>query len=238
MEGDYSALPPVPSDLDILFGRDDYIVKHVGNVSLRTAIGLSFSEYNSLPSNRRLLKNRLLKALVEGIRKSGGRFLQRTGLANDSWKEVEAAEARMKVGQVFRDIKKDWRVLEHSSLLLSPRVTTHFKSAHDFNWADMVEASKQELKKCHQQRSVVTPSPIGDCEAARPLHQDRELEQQLKDLEYLACKNDGSSSFGGSPVMSRVSSYSDMSLSDLPAFCAANEATRLLDGTHASHILA
>jgi hypothetical protein len=81
--------------------------------------GLSLPEYKALPQDRRVLKNRFLKGLVERITKSGGIFLKRLSPHSDKWNEVSNAEARMKVGQQFRDVKKDPRVLENSSLLSS-----------------------------------------------------------------------------------------------------------------------
>jgi len=90
-----------PTDIDILFGKDDASIKHVGNVCLRTVIGLSLPEYKALPQDRRVLKNRFLKGLVERIIKSGRIFLKSLSAHSDKWNEVRSAETRMKVGQRF-----------------------------------------------------------------------------------------------------------------------------------------
>lgn len=63
------------TEFDILHGRDDFSIHHIGNVCFRSMIGCSLQGYASLTT--RLEKSEYLSAVVDTIHKSGGRFLQR-----------------------------------------------------------------------------------------------------------------------------------------------------------------
>ena len=145
MDNDMNAITTIvvePTDHDILFGKDDFSIRHAGNVSLRTLIAFCHQEYTSLPN--RWSKHQFLESIVYLILKSGGRFLQRD--VTGEWQEATIEQGRQKVGQLLRDEARHPQIVSNHSLADTPGVIEgKFWSAYDFDWDGIVEACKQEL---------------------------------------------------------------------------------------------
>jgi len=135
-----------PSDWDVLYGRSDYSLYHIGNVSFRTLIGYCLNDYESIPNTKRSMKTQFFRDIVDMIKRSGGRFLKRDN--NGGWSEVTLESARKKVGQELRDESKKPRILEKYSLVKTACMEPYFKSASDFDWFHIVTACKQEITGC------------------------------------------------------------------------------------------
>jgi hypothetical protein len=126
-----------PTDLDILHGRDDFSIHHVGNTCFRTVIGYSLEYYVILSS--RSEKSEILSAIVDTIHNSGGRFLRRR-LHGGGWEQDDVHKAEETVGQALRDvIKKPEKILNRSSLVDVSDLFDYYKTARNFDWKGMVE---------------------------------------------------------------------------------------------------
>lgn len=125
-----------PTDLDVLHGRDNHSVRHVGNICFRTMIGYSLEHYVILTN--RSEKREFLSAIVDAIHNSGGRFLRRR-LHGGGWEQDDIHKAKATVGQALRDvIKKHQKKHNCSSLMDVSDLSCHYKTAYDFDWRRMV----------------------------------------------------------------------------------------------------
>ena len=128
-----------PTDLDILHGRDDFSIHHIGNKCFHTVIGCSLEYYVILKT--RSEKSKFLSAIVDIINSSEGRFLHR--LPSGGWEEDDAQKARQMVGQALRDVIKKLEILNSSSLINVPDLLCYYKTAYDFDWRGMVEEAQR-----------------------------------------------------------------------------------------------
>lgn len=101
----------IPSDKDVLsVGRK---VNNGGNDRLLAIAAEHADWYNNGNSKDRRM---LVDLIIEEIRKSGGRFLKPDDEdSNNDWNEVSVDEARSKIGQLFRNIKKRARTSTETS---------------------------------------------------------------------------------------------------------------------------
>jgi hypothetical protein len=132
-----------PTNRDVLFGKEDSILYHVGNLSFRTLIGYCLSDYERLPTNKRSRKSQFIKVIVDLIIESGGRFLRRQ--KNGKWEVASIKASREKVGQELRDTMRRPHILQNFSLPYAECLGSHFNSAYDFDWKGIVQACENEI---------------------------------------------------------------------------------------------
>lgn len=142
-----------PTSLDILRGREDFSIHHIGNICFHEMISNSVEHYVILTT--RSEKSKFLSSLVHMINNSGGRFLHKQ--VHDGgglWEEDHFQEAKTMVGQALRDfIKKTMRL--NGSLLLS--VSDAFCRSHHFDWKSMVEETQllqSEINNCFAREEI------------------------------------------------------------------------------------
>ena len=132
-----------PQKWDILFGRTNESINHVGNVTFRTVVGISLIAYETLPTSFRAYRHEFLVSVVESIKRGNGRFLKKNDAGG--WIEVYDEKAREKVRQQYHNsiikphIMQAFMAVDNLSLL------PFFYSPSDFNWSAMVEACEREL---------------------------------------------------------------------------------------------
>jgi len=98
---DSSHSMPTPNENDVLcLGRK---VNNVGNDRLLAMASQHSDWYNTGNSRERRI---LVDLIMENIRKKGGRFLKPEENSSQHWQEVSVDEARSKIGQLFRNLKK------------------------------------------------------------------------------------------------------------------------------------
>jgi hypothetical protein len=90
-----------PGKLDVLLGRGKPLQDWLGNLQLGIIIGDNADRRNT-DMNRHGAKNDLSHAIVEIVKKSGGRFLKRKK-GDLEWNEVDDVIAREKVNNGFRN---------------------------------------------------------------------------------------------------------------------------------------
>jgi hypothetical protein len=129
-----------PTNLDILHGRDDVSVRHIGNVCFRTVIGYSVVHYVILST--RLEKAEFLGAIVNAIHNSGGRFLHRRPHGR-GWEQDDIHIAKQTVGSAFRTVIKKPKGLHNSSLIDESDIFRYYKTAYDFDWGGMVTEAQR-----------------------------------------------------------------------------------------------
>jgi len=140
------------TDLDILYGRSDYSIHHVGNVSFRTLVGHCLAEYTRLPKNKRSWKGKLFTAIVLSIKKSGGRFLKQNA-SNKEWEEVSDVAAKLKTGHELRDAARKPHILYRFSYVYTADIKQYFKSAYNFDWAGIVRVCSKQMEESKQRCS-------------------------------------------------------------------------------------
>jgi hypothetical protein len=124
-------------DLDILRGRDDYSIRHVGNICFHTMIGYSLEHYAILMN--RSEKREFLSVIVDAIHNSGGRFLRRR-LHGGGWEQDDIYKAKATVGQALRDVSKKHQKKDNRSSLMDVfDLSCHYNTPYDFDWKGMVE---------------------------------------------------------------------------------------------------
>jgi hypothetical protein len=128
-----------PTDLDILHGRDDFSIHHIGNKCFHTVINCSLKYYMILKT--RSEKSKFLSAIVDTIHSSEGRFLHR--LPSGGWEQDDAQKARQMVGQALRDTIKKPEIFKGSPLINAPGLLCYYKTAYDFDWRGMVEEAQR-----------------------------------------------------------------------------------------------
>ena len=128
-----------PTDLDILHGRDDFSIHHVGNKCFRTVIGCSLAYYVILKS--RSDKSKFISAIVDIIHSSEGRFLHRRE-RGEGWEQDDIQTAKKMVGQALRDVFKKPEILNSSSLIHVPDLLYYYKTAYDFDWRGMIRRAQ------------------------------------------------------------------------------------------------
>ena len=133
----------VPHQWDILFGRTDESINHVGNVAFRTLVAISLAEYYALPQHSRADRHGFLVSIVASIKRGTGLFLLKN---NDEggWVEVSDEKAREKVRQQYHNSLKKPHIVEAftaDTLAILP----FFRSTSDFDWRAMVEACDRYL---------------------------------------------------------------------------------------------
>ena len=132
-----SSLLVVPTDLDVLCGRDQRCYNHPGNKKLRSLVSSNLLSYTT--AKKRSQKSSIVRSVVRAICSSGGRFVRRTlpdgslvsidrDEYNDNnddkeeeerWYVLDAQGARDKVGHTFRDAvahQTKWRKKRAMSL--------------------------------------------------------------------------------------------------------------------------
>ena len=141
-----------PTDLDILHGRDDFSIHHIGNKCFHTVIGCSLKCYVDLKT--RSEKSKFLSVIVDTIHSSEGRFLHRR-VSGGGWEQDDAKKAKQKVGQALRDTIKKPGILKGSPLINAPELLCYYKTAYDFDWRGMVREAqrlKSEMKNSANNR--------------------------------------------------------------------------------------
>lgn len=138
-----------PTELDILYGRDDFSIHHIGNVSFRTLIACCLKEYSAIPNSKRSSRGEFLTIIVCLIVTAGGRFLKRQH-GNGNWEEVNTKAARQKVGQELRDMTGKPHILKNFTLIQSGCMKSHYGSARDFDWCGIVQACKLEMEQTRE----------------------------------------------------------------------------------------
>lgn len=92
-----------PLSTDVLMGRGWHQQEHPGNLELARIVDDRREEYKMA---RKLHKTNLNWTIVEMIRASGGRFLERSTSSAKGWIEVSDDNARDKVSKCFRTTTK------------------------------------------------------------------------------------------------------------------------------------
>ncbi|KAL3904878.1 MAG: hypothetical protein SGARI_004717 [Bacillariaceae sp.] len=98
-----------PSLNDVLFGKGRPIMRHPGNVLLRTLLESKYLEYNNTKSKKE--KTEIAWSIVRHLQDSSCRFLKEDG--SGYWVEVSPDMARQKISVGFRDLRK---TMDHSSV--------------------------------------------------------------------------------------------------------------------------
>ena len=132
-----------PTDLDILHGRDDFSIHHIGNKCFRTVINCSFRYYVNLKT--RSEKIDFISAIVITIHSSEGRFLHRRPCGG-GWEQDDFRKARQMVGQALRDVVKNPEMMlrkKITSLVNAPELLCYHKAAYDFDWKGMVKEAQR-----------------------------------------------------------------------------------------------
>jgi len=151
-----------PTSLDILHGKDSGSRNHIGNKSFRALIRCDLIKDQYLQLSTQSEKSSFFTSLVHTIEASGGRFL-----SNDSsgrgWKQDAVKEAKDKVGQALRDMKKK-QLKTCQGNLESPLVSPFSISALDFDWRNIVGIVKNGLatknNKTSMQKETFTPTDL------------------------------------------------------------------------------
>jgi hypothetical protein len=89
-----------PRDKDVLLGRGFIISDHPGNLQFRSFVKDHFDFYNTFRQNQR---NGVSAQIVQILKEEGIRFLKKE---KHGWVEVSDDQARLKVANVFRDLRK------------------------------------------------------------------------------------------------------------------------------------
>jgi hypothetical protein len=168
-----------PTDLDILHGRDDFSIHHIGNMCFHTVIGYSYKQYLILPT--RSEKIIFLSAIVDTIHNSGGRFLHR-GSRGEGWEQDDVQKAKQMVGHTLRNVIKKPGILNGLSLIHTPGLLRYFKTAYDFDWRGMVEEAQclqSEMKNFARENVDV------DCEDDISLGSDSSLYWLVSSSDFL-----------------------------------------------------
>jgi hypothetical protein len=134
----------VPHQSDILFGRTDESIKHVGNVTFRTLVAISLAAYCALPKHSREDKHGFIASIFESIKEGKGRFLLKNNDGEGGWVEVSDEKAREKIRQQYHNSLKKPHIVEAftvDTLVILP----FFRKPPDFDWMAMVEACDHYL---------------------------------------------------------------------------------------------
>lgn len=95
------ATSQVIGPIDVLFGRGAPVRDNPGNFRFRKLVDRYILQYENA---ERLEKGCIAYAIVVMVNESNGRFLQRNH-DDGCWAEVDAAKARDKVHQTFRNVR-------------------------------------------------------------------------------------------------------------------------------------
>lgn len=99
-----SVIIDVPSDMDVLCGRDRNFLKHQGNVIYRQEVEIQASAYAL--ATTKPAKMKITKAIVHTMQtKYGSRFLRRT--ENNHWEVLTNVQARDKTSHALRFINNN-----------------------------------------------------------------------------------------------------------------------------------
>ncbi|KAL3916776.1 MAG: hypothetical protein SGILL_005027 [Bacillariaceae sp.] len=91
-----------PSLNDLLFGKGRPIMRHPGNVLLRSMLESKYNEYNNTKGKKE--KTEIAWSIVRQLQESSCRFLKEDG--SGYWVEVTPDIARQKISVGFRDLRK------------------------------------------------------------------------------------------------------------------------------------
>jgi hypothetical protein len=152
----------VPHQSDILFGRTDESIKHVGNVTFRTLVAISLAAYCALPKHSREDKHGFIASIFESIKEGKGRFLLKNNDGEGGWVEVCDEKAREKIRQQYHNSLKKPHIVEAftvDTLVILP----FFRKPPDFDWMAMVEACDRYLhpRVLAVSNKVVVPAKNG-----------------------------------------------------------------------------
>jgi hypothetical protein len=89
---------------DILMGRRRSCEMHVGNIAFRSLIEAHLPSYQA--TSARASKSQVILEVFNAVEETGGRFLFPTVSSLTAWAEVDRSYARAKIGNSFRDAKK------------------------------------------------------------------------------------------------------------------------------------
>jgi hypothetical protein len=92
----------VPSELDVLLGRGRAIQEHTGNLRCRQLVASYRDQYDR---GTKTEKTDIIRLVVEGVHKWGGRFLERSD-DGAVWSQVTDDHARYKISHGFRNHKR------------------------------------------------------------------------------------------------------------------------------------
>jgi hypothetical protein len=134
----------VPHQSDILFGRTDESIKHVGNVTFRTLVAISLAAYCALPKHSREDKHGFIVSIFESIKRGKGRFLLKNNDGEDEWVDASDQKAREKISQQYRNSLKKPHIVEAFTVNTSV-ILPFFRKPSDFDWRAMVEACDHYL---------------------------------------------------------------------------------------------
>jgi hypothetical protein len=90
----------VLSPFDVIMGRDKLAQEHVGNIHYLDIIETHLDMYDGFS---KVEKTELASRIVDGMHKSGGRFLKWDGTG---WIEIDDKTARSKVSMAFRSKRR------------------------------------------------------------------------------------------------------------------------------------
>lgn len=88
------------SNVDVLMGRGRHVQTHVGNNKLRLILEANLAAYSKGP---RAGKKQVALAVIDEVKKSGGRFLRPTG--GGGWEVADSDSVLKKVIHDFRTIR-------------------------------------------------------------------------------------------------------------------------------------
>ena len=129
-----------PTDLDILHGKDDFSIHHIGNLCFHTLIDYSFPQYFIL--SNRSAKGKFLSAIVNTINDSGGRFLHRRE-GGEGWEQDDVPKANETVGRALRNARKKPAVFYGPTLINGSDLLHRYNTEYDFDWRGMVEIAQR-----------------------------------------------------------------------------------------------
>ena len=116
-------------DHDILLGRENENVKHIGNKALRVLLNHCLEAINAAPDSSH--KGIVYTVIVRGIFRSGGRFLKKNSHAH--WTHADFQTAKERVRNILRYTPTTVDLLPETNNTLK-----YFKSAYDFDWKAIV----------------------------------------------------------------------------------------------------
>ena len=90
----------VPRPMDVILGRSNLALSHVGNTRYRSMLDENYEAYEQTD---KIKKTTFAAGIVKSIQASGGRFLKQ---GKHGWEEITFIEARNKVSNFYRDRRK------------------------------------------------------------------------------------------------------------------------------------
>ena len=93
----------IPSPMDVLLGKTKFAKEHSGNMFYWAMLEEKFDEYQQADKTTKTV---ISEYIMDHISSRGGRFLRKE---DHGWVEIKTLDARNKVANAFRDIKKRYQ---------------------------------------------------------------------------------------------------------------------------------